>query len=276
MTKPKSRGKADEGSPGWMLTMGDMNTLLLTFFVILVSKLNWEDPAKAAGEKANVGLMHKFAAEGEELRLDRGQLVRKLQEATQQSTAEVTPLVVESRYVPVSLEGPSSYVVTVGAQYGAFREGDYRLMQWTEKVLDLIREAFAPYGYVIIIRAHTSGWRRDSVVPLRDGSLVPFAEAEARARARGVTPPEEGDHIELSFLRAKEVFRYLTTESPETHLAIAPHRLRLEAVGDREIAVHEDGYVVALWRGEAPRDDFGAPNRRVDVIIKTEETRTGR
>jgi chemotaxis protein MotB len=36
MPNPKKRGKrAEEGSPQWMVTYGDMTTLLLTFFILM-------------------------------------------------------------------------------------------------------------------------------------------------------------------------------------------------------------------------------------------------
>jgi chemotaxis protein MotB len=37
MAERKKREKKDEGTPDWMLTYGDMNSLLLTFFVLLIS-----------------------------------------------------------------------------------------------------------------------------------------------------------------------------------------------------------------------------------------------
>lgn len=36
--------EVEEGAPFWMLTMGDMNTLLLTFFVLIYSMLSFEKP----------------------------------------------------------------------------------------------------------------------------------------------------------------------------------------------------------------------------------------
>lgn len=275
MTGPKKRGKPEARAPGWMLTMGDMNTLLLTFFVILVSMLAWEKPSKAAARVSNVGLENTQLAQGDELLQDRGQVVRKLRDVVQEISAEPTEFVIDGHYVHVSLEGPSSYVVAIGGQYGAFREGDFRMMDWAEKALDIIREAFSPHGYVLVIRGHTSGWKRDSVVRLDDGSWVPFHEAEAGARARRAAAPEDGDHIELAFLRAQEAFRYLTTEDPETHLRIARNRIRLEALGDRETVADEVGYAFAGYRKEEPREDFGGPNRRVEVVVRTQEMRTG-
>ena len=36
---PEKEEEQDEGAPAWMVTMGDMNTLLMTFFIVLYSML---------------------------------------------------------------------------------------------------------------------------------------------------------------------------------------------------------------------------------------------
>lgn len=40
----QKKKETEEGAPFWMLTMGDMNTLLLTFFVLIYSMLSFEKP----------------------------------------------------------------------------------------------------------------------------------------------------------------------------------------------------------------------------------------
>jgi len=43
MGNPKDKGKkCEEGAPDWMLTMGDLNQLLLTFFVLLISQAHFD------------------------------------------------------------------------------------------------------------------------------------------------------------------------------------------------------------------------------------------
>ncbi len=43
MGNPKAKPKkCEEGSPDWMLTMGDLNQLLLTFFVLLISQAHFD------------------------------------------------------------------------------------------------------------------------------------------------------------------------------------------------------------------------------------------
>lgn len=42
MAERKKDKKCPEGTPDWMLTFGDLNSLLLTFFVLLVSMANFE------------------------------------------------------------------------------------------------------------------------------------------------------------------------------------------------------------------------------------------
>jgi len=43
MANPKGKGKkCEEGAPDWMLTMGDLNQLLLTFFVLLISQAHFD------------------------------------------------------------------------------------------------------------------------------------------------------------------------------------------------------------------------------------------
>lgn len=222
----------DDGPPGvpeWVVTYGDMMSLLLTFFIMLVSMSELKDEGKNRAAlnalqkrfgptDGHSGVMGRTFAENSALdhavstgNVSRNGLEENDRDATGPGGAEKS---VE--------EINSGEIVTIG---GAVTFGQYQveLSDETRTELDRIVEAIRKHPERVMVRGHA------------------FAEPVRKK-------PQFRNQHDLSFARAQSVAKYLMEQK------ISPGRILVSAAGDAEPRVRT--------RDIATR----RLNRRVDVF----------
>jgi len=231
---PKKKCKCEEGAPGWMTTFADMMTLLLCFFVLIVSfsEIKKDDKYQAVVEEIQEAFgMH---GGGGKLPTDDDPALSLLQilETTQLQRERIEE---QSRAEDPGVDGKTRDVTTV-------REGDLYVVGG--------RITFEPGSADLTPEA-----RRQlmSIVPEIRGirNLVQVrGHAAAREVATDGTPVD--DLVGLSYARAKAVGDFLTSEA----VGIDPARVRLMAVGPAE-PLNNRSFTTAEQE----------PNRRVEVML---------
>ncbi len=220
------------GAPAWMLTYGDMMTLLLCFFVILValSELKQEDRYRAIVEKIQESFGMKGGGGPLPTQDDPDQSLIKILEETARQQQTQPHL---SSAVDPGTEGPEPTVTVVrrGERYivGSritFEPGSAELTEMARRDLRWIAERIRGFNNIVEIRGHASS-----------------SEAP-RADPAGLKA--------LSFARAAAVEQYLSGYEGR----IRSERLRLVACGDTEPLVRR------LYE-----EDQRTPNRRVEVVV---------
>ena len=224
----------DDGAPGvpeWVVTYGDMMSLLLTFFIMLVSlsEIKQDDgqvramldairqafgPTESQGGAPGTSLqttsiLNKTASKG-------GRSEGGVQRASRNAPGTSGP------FKPVARLGHGT-VVTMGGP-AKFQRFSVALSPDLKKDLDIIADVVAPKPNRLMVRGHAS------LEPLPDHS--PFR-----------------DKSELSFVRARAVAEYLISKG------IDRRRLIVSAAGDTEPRVRTG------------RKTDRSLNRRVDVFL---------
>lgn len=169
--------------------MGDMNTLLLVFFVMLFTMM--------MTDKGRAGVLHEAlssAAPATATLFDDG-------------PGEFRQVKGRTLRVQRLAEGIS---VTMGSEGAPFAEGSWTLSQDQKEILDVVKAELVGTRKRIEIRGHTSGNVRDSVV--LDGAYRAFDPSRDR--------DADADWIMLATLRAREVCRYLAASIPDVRLRI--------------------------------------------------------
>lgn len=227
-------GGGGEGAPAWMATFADMATLLLTFFVLLLSFANMDvqDFKMALGSVKNaLGVKSKSPGYYEGLTTQIVEFPEFDEESTQgegalgeeQAIAKVKELVERkdlADHIEVSIDD-ENIVMTI---YDQFKPGSARLIPKNFEDLDIAVELAQDIATPLTVEAHTDDR------PLR-GSPI-------------------GTNWELSALRAGAVARYL----------IVAGRLDAERVS---VAGYAD------QRPEVKNDsaENRARNRRVRIVL---------
>ncbi|MFW6155201.1 MAG: OmpA/MotB family protein [Planctomycetota bacterium] len=235
MARKKKKKEASEGAPAWMVTYGDMMTLLLCFFVMIVamSELKKDERFRKVveslqrefGYSRSVGMSpadmppemsptrRRMATADENKDLQRG----FVQEDSQVGDRE---LVVRIR------EGQR---FTVGGVIG-FAEGSAELPADAHDELMAMAARIRGLEHKIELYGHTSA------VPLEAGSSY-------------------ADHMDLSIARAMVVRRWLIGMADDRG-RIDPRRIRVVGAGRYEPLVHR-AYERPAW----------SRNDRVDVVM---------
>ncbi len=195
----KRREEEQEGAPAWMVTYGDMITLVLTFFVLLfsMSEIKKDKISKTMRAfQAQFGVLPKYKS-----------TVQVFVESRRmtQTDANVLRRGPLGKHLQVQIIDPGKKMKIVIGGKALFRENDYRL---TVEGKNLIREDVAPelrgFGNKVEVRGHAA------TAPYGAGSRFK-------------------DPWQLSYLRAREVMRFLVDES-----GLEERRFRVVACGDTE------------------------------------------
>ncbi len=226
--KPQSGG----GIPEWVLTYGDLMSLLLCFFILIAAFSEIKHPKEyrkvidvfqdVIGSQGDVGTTPAEDPTANSVRQDKVELAAP-------RTAQAKPQQVPTEY-PVGPE-PKASKVQPGKRFALggsimFDPGSHALREDGQKMLrDEIAPRIKGLNYIIEICGH----------------------------AFGVQDRSELDLQELSYRRARAVRDYLVSEC-----GIRPLTLRVVAVGDTEPNVGRDGGI-----------EEQGQNRRV-VVIQTE------
>jgi len=230
----KKKCQCEEGAPGWMTTFADMMTLLLCFFVLIVSfsEIKKDDKYQAVVEEIQEAFgMH---GGGGKLPTDDDPALSLLQilETTQLQRERIEE---QSRAEDPGVDGKTRDVTTV-------REGDLYVVGG--------RITFEPGSADLTPEA-----RRQlmSIVPeIRGIRNLVQVRGHAAAREVATDGAPVDDLVGLSYARAKAVGDFLTSEA----VGIDPARVRLMAVGPAE-PLNNRSFTTAEQE----------PNRRVEVML---------
>lgn len=226
--KPQNGG----GAPEWVVTYGDMMSLLLTFFILLaaLSELKKEDQYQAIVEaiKANFGI--QLGGGGRSLEktyqmLSLIPLLKELEKKQQEPNQSQSPEQgMEGRFEAVTRVREGLQFI-IGGRI-TFEPGSAQLTERAKKNLKVIADRVRGYANIVDIRGHASP------MDLAEGSMYP-------------------DLWTLSFARAQAVMEYLVREG-----GLNPRQLRLVAAADTEP-------LVARRYGVEEQE----PNRRVEIVV---------
>jgi len=232
----KKKKKQSAGAPEWMVTYGDMMTLLLCFFVMIVamSEIREDDERyqdvvesirETFGHKGGIGslptrippdvsqLKRKRATAGENVKLHAGESVEQIMRGRTEQTETVR-------------EGRRFVVGGITA----FEPGRAELLPAARQQLAMVAEKVRGLRHVIDVRGHVSK------PPLPDDS--PYA-----------------DHLELSWARARAVRDWLAGTAAD-HGRIDPARLMVSGCGANQ-PVAAPAYAM----------DDQALNDRVEIVV---------
>jgi chemotaxis protein MotB len=222
--------KASAGAPAWMVTYGDMMTLLLCFFVLLVamSEIKQEDRFRMVVESIRTAFGYESSldtAPGDVTPLNA--LIRELQAIIvppqQRMTGDTDEEGIDGRVRKVT-DVRNGIEIVVGGRI-AFERFSAVLRPMAEERLARVAEKIRGKNTKIIVRGHAT---RE---PLPEDSLYEDPMALSYARARAV-----GDSLERNGVRSA--------------------RIVIEANGDRE-PINSQAYT----------EERRAVNRRVEIIV---------
>jgi chemotaxis protein MotB len=234
MAGRKNKEQAESGLPAWLITFSDLMTLLLTFFVLLLSMAVIDERSK----RVVIGSLTRTFGSGE-------QIFNPLTEKTKETPTE--PGVMEAERddlaplrdmlfddVDKDLNFQENKYVQIFSinDRVLFRPGESTLSPEGVTLLDRVLPYLQRIEYPLLVAGHTS--------PLRD-EHGGFGEKEDAFAMNGSWP--------ISFHRARAVYRHLTERG------IAPDRLSLEAFGQYR----------PRWSNNTP--EGRQKNRRVDLVL---------
>jgi chemotaxis protein MotB len=239
---PKKRGKSKiKGAPPWMLTMGDMNNLLLCFFITLMGEettvKGFEFLYVLSSFKGNVGIMAGGKSISKGNLMDLGQNITALPSSQRQQymsqmmkrAVESFKPEIESKSVRV-MEDERGLVITLSSDV-FFDPGSARLKGESRPILKKIGRIIQKLDNFVRVEGHT------------DNSPVTLEKARETYKT----------NWELSSARALNVLHYMTDDAD-----VNPSQLSSVAFGEYR-----------------PIDDNSTPqgrayNRRVDIVILKE------
>ena len=175
--KPAASPRAEEGAPAWLVTYGDMITLVLCFFVLLfsISSLEQAQFEEAAGSlRKHLGYMPEHQTQ------IKTETVTDVAEPMRGFRWDVPIIGREARTVQIT-----GNRVTIGGKV-AFDEGDWRLKEEIKPILDRLADKLRGTRGRIEVRGHAN-----------------------KDEARGI------DDMDLSYRRARAVRDYLIIRGVE-------------------------------------------------------------
>ncbi len=238
MARDKDQG-SDFNPLGWMVTFGDLITLLLTFFVMLlamrepeIQKLKAVFGIFAHGGPAPLALSDKAKIQ------DLQRLLDSIRQPTAEELTSPEQQLARKLQLPPSQEGALPAALQPGVNLRSERRG---------MVITLANDLlFAPGRAELSPRARQA--IRQAAQILRYGDQPVSVEGHTD----NVPPPPNGpypDNWSLSLARAEAVLHQLIEEG------IAPSRLRVAALGDTRPLVPND------------TPQHRAMNRRTEIVI---------
>jgi chemotaxis protein MotB len=240
MAKKREKSKI-RSAPSWMLTLGDMNMLLLCFFIILMGDettvRGFEFQYVLSSFKGNIGIMTGGKSISQGALLDLGHNITALPSSQRQQymsqmlkrAAEAFKPEIESKRVRV-MEDERGLVITLSSDV-FFDPGSARLKAEARPVLRKVGRIIKGVDNFVRIEGYT------------DNSPVTITKSKEAYKS----------NWELSSARALSVLHYMTDDADVT-----PQRLSSVAYGEYR-----------------PIDDNNTPqgrayNRRVDIVILKE------
>jgi chemotaxis protein MotB len=174
MARPKP---AEEGVPLWIVSFGDMMSLLLTFFILLFSMSTLEIPKIAAAiEALNTG----FGYHGE-VQATKFEIVKKRVEKMMKNQGDRRPIT--PRIIPPIAADPGKVIriihpnVIQDSTLGFFIWFDFNSDELTEQAklnLQHVKDEFGGSQYVVIIKGHAGASENQ---PYRSSFSLAFTRA---------------------------------------------------------------------------------------------------
>jgi chemotaxis protein MotB len=237
----KRKKSSIKGAPNWLLTMGDMNNLLLCFFIVLmgeeVTVKGYEFQYVLSSFKGNIGIMGggQSVSKGQLMELGHNIMALPSSQQQQKMSAALKKAVeafkpeVEARYVRMR-EDERGLVITLSSDV-FFETGSAHLKGEMRPVLGKLAKVIRNINNFVRIEGHTDN--------------APLSVNKAKETYRS--------NWELSSARALNVLHYLTDEGD-----VNPSMLSSVAFGEYR-----------------PIDENSTPqgrayNRRVDIVILKE------
>ncbi|OHD66402.1 MAG: hypothetical protein A2176_06620 [Spirochaetes bacterium RBG_13_51_14] len=237
----KRKKSSIRGAPNWLLTMGDMNNLLLCFFIILMGEetvvRGQEFLYVLSSFKGNIGTMTggRSLSKGNMMEMGHNIMALPSSERAQfmsralKRAVEAFKPEIESKYVRIR-EDERGLVITLSSDV-FFDPGSARLKEEARTVLKKVSTIVKSVDNFVRIEGHT------------DNSPLTIPRARATYRT----------NWELSSARALNILHYLTDDGD-----VNPRQLSAVAFGEYR-----------------PIDDNNTPqgrayNRRVDIVILKE------
>ncbi len=240
MARKREKSKI-KGAPPWMLTMGDMNNLLLCFFIVLMGEettvKGFEFLYVLSSFKGNVGIMAGGKSISKGNLMDLGHNITALPSSQRQQymsqmmkrAVEAFKPEIESKQVRV-MEDERGLVITLSSDV-FFDPGTARLKGEVRPVLKKIGRIINKLDNFVRVEGHT------------DNSPVTLVKARETYKT----------NWELSSARALNVLHYLTDETD-----VNPSQLSSVAFGEYR----------PIDANNTPQGR--AYNRRVDIVILKE------
>ncbi len=213
--KKKIQEASDEPTaPFWMITYGDMVTLLLTFFILMMSYANMDDRKWGVAAKSlqgALGVIEDFDVEmeittevqgGDDDLLVRSEINEKIMEFESQIAAEIEAGDITIEYIKNGL------LIQMGSKL-LFNSGSADLKQESFPILKLVSTTVKEYAVDIVVGGHTDN------VPINS--------------------PRFRSNWELSSARAITVVKYLIDRE-----GIMPKVLAAAAYGENRPLVPND------------------------------------
>ena len=238
MIQMDEQAPAPKGSPKWMATFADMSTLLLTFFVLMLSFANIDIQAfhdmlgsvqNAFGvqtrERGEFQAALKEQMAGDSLKLDAQDVVEKMSQQNSEKMAEQIEKIIEENSLAEQAEiqvGQNSVRIRIKGQI-LFSAGEAWLKYDSFKFLDGIADAMNLYEFFLLVEGHTD--------------------------SRNISTDRFPSNWELSGARAAAVVRYLIDKGIAND--------RLSGIG------HASNYPIASNETQEGRME----NRRVELIF---------
>lgn len=257
------KGGDDEeaSAPFWMLTMGDMNTLLLTFFVLIYSMLSFEKPKypdlpfsgmNPAQAPSELKTGTKPQNQGEQTALPQGG-----HEKGAGTQPGMNPIKLTG-HKPPAQKIMDEKTLVVGGFAEPFSPGDWHLKDSHKKAIATIgKEINKMMAPTIFIDGHTDTSYLDSLV-IEGDMVVPFSPKFFSDKEKVRT----ASHDLLGELRALEVKKLLVEFIPN--------------VDEKRIIVRSFGYKRPYATESDPnyrfysRDKISEMNRRVVIYAVSE------
>ena len=158
----KKKAECEEGVPGWMVSYGDMMSLLLTFFVLIVSFSSMQESkfqsAMASIQKAlgalpkNSGVNAKMTMFNDQQQRDMDEMINEVQEMKE----KIKGLNLEDQ-VKVTLTEKGAHIVISDPML--FDLGSEKLRSGVVPALDVVADLISGNDSTeIIVEGHTDNW----------------------------------------------------------------------------------------------------------------------
>ena len=230
----KEKKQVEEGMPAWLVTFSDLMTLLLTFFVLLLSMASLTDERK---KKEALGSLTGSFGIGDRglnvLATEKGSAMAEPGPMEGEDLETLKPLIWDDKSEDINfISNRFIQVVTINGDV-LFEPGQVQLTEKGKKLLNKMLPVLKKIQYPILLTGHTSDLRSE------------FGPDYMRERQRYATDPS----WRLSLFRVLNVYRYFLAQG------IKPEKIRVEAFGK-------------YWPRYSNRRAVGRKkNRRVEIVL---------